>query len=819
MNPERLQQIEDLYHSARKRELSERGEFLAESCRGDEELRREVESLLAQNAAGDVMERPALEVAASLLAQETVPQLAMGARLGPYQIESPLGAGGMGQVYKARDTRLGRAVAIKVSAGQFSNRFEREARAIAALNHPHICTLYDVGPNYLVTELVEGETLLDWLKRAPAVARGIEIAEQILEALRAAHDAGIVHRDLKPANVMVRSDGYVKVLDFGLAKQIPGSGALVTERTATLGPTLPGQLLGTAAYMSPEQILGQEIDQRSDLFAFGIILYEMLAGQHPWPRKSRVDTLHAILHDELPPLSAGSATGTGLIAIVQKLLRKNPAERYPSAGAVLEALAGRTARDRARSDKPRRASRKRVRSLAVLPLADLSGGREQDYFADGMTDALITTLAQIHALRVISRTSVMQYKGVIRPLPEIARELNVEAVLAGTVLRSGDRIRIAAQLIDASTDTHLWAKNYESDLRDILSVQSEVAQAIAEEIKLKLTPQERARMAAAQPVNPEAYEAFLKGRYHWFKRSPDALRRGLEYFRQAIALDHTYALSHAGLADSYGSLGWDLFAAMPPAEAFPKAKLAAQAALALDPNCAEAHAQLGHVAGFYEWDWPTAETELRRALELKPQYSVAHIWYSHVLHAVGRTAESFAESQRAVECDPLGLILNLHLGWNYLYDRKCERAIEQLQKTMELQPDFLLAYLFLGEAYEQSGNFGGAITQFERAVILSERRPIYLAGLGHAYAASGQRDRATEIIDELQQAAGSTYVPARGIAEIYVGLGEGEQAFAWLDKAVEQRNGWLFHIKTNPRYDSLRSDPRYADLVRRIGLP
>jgi tetratricopeptide (TPR) repeat protein len=356
-------------------------------------------------------------------------------------------------------------------------------------------------------------------------------------------------------------------------------------------------------------------------------------------------------------------------------------------------------------------------------------------------------------------------------------------------------------------------------MRDILGVQSEVARAVAQEIKLKLTPQERARFSAARPVDPEAYEAFLKGRYYWYKRSPDALKKGLECLQQAVAKDPTYALSHAGLADAYASLGWDLFAAVAPAAAFPKAKLAAQKALALDPNCAEAHAQLGHVAGFYEWDWDTAETAFRRALHLKPQYGVAHIWYSHFLHAVGRTAEAFAESQRAVECDPMGLILNVHLGWNYLYDRSYERAIEQLQKTKELEPGFLLARLFLGEAYEQTGKLGEAIAEFETAVDLSERRPVYLSGLGHAYAAAGRKDRAVRIIEELQQLSSRDYVPSRGIAEIYIGLDEKQHAFAWLDKAVEQRNGWLFHVKSNPRYDSLRSDHRYAELVRRIGLP
>ncbi len=320
-------------------------------------------------------------------------------------------------------------------------------------------------------------------------------------------------------------------------------------------------------------------------------------------------------------------------------------------------------------------------------------------------------------------------------------------------------------------------------------------------------------------MDPEAYEAFLKGRYHWYRRSPDALKRALECLQRATAKDPTYALAQAGLADAYNTLGWDLFAVLPPAEAFPKAKVAGLKALALDPNCAEAHAALGWAAAGYDWDWVTAEREFRSAIELKPHYGPVHIWYSHFLKAMDRIAESFEESKRAIECDPLGLVLNMHMGWHYVYEREYEQAIEQLRKTLELEPGFILARLFLGEAYEQLGAFGEAIKEFEKTVNLSERHPIYLAGLGHGYAVAGQREDALRIIEELQQLSSQVYVPARGIAEVYIGLGQKEQAFTWLDEAFKQRNGWLFHVKGNPRYDSLRSDPRYTDLVRRIGLP
>jgi serine/threonine-protein kinase len=759
--------------------------------------------------------------------------LAAGERVGAYEILVQIGAGGMGEVYRATDTKLRRDVAIKVLPHRLADspellaRFEREARMLASLNHPNIATLYGFeqagNTLYLAMELVPGDTLAERIARGPVpLKETLAICRQLGDGLEAAHKKGITHRDVKPANIKVTPEGRVKILDFGLAK------SLETERldspdmsTVTAGPTREGQVLGTPAYMSPEQVRGKPVDHRSDIWAFGCVLYELLSGRRAFRGETMNDTLAKVLEREPDWSSLPPSIPPPIQQLLRRCLQKETSSRCPAIAEVtaeidelvrsLNVIQGQ-GEDLLRSGK-------NIRALAVLPLANLSGDPQEDYFADGMTDALITTLAQIGALRVISRTSVMQYKGTRKPLPEIARELNVQVILEGSVLRSANRVRIAAQLIDALTDTHMWAKTYESDMRDILGVQSEVAQAVAQEIRLKLTPQERARFSAARPVDPEAYEAFLKGRHYWYKRSPDALKKGLECLQQAVAKDPTYALSHAGLADAYASLGWDLFAAVAPVEAFPKAKRAAQKALALDPDCAEAHAQLGHVAGFYEWDWATAETAFRRALDLKPQYGVAHIWYSHVLHAVGRTAEAFAESQRAVECDPLGLILNVHLGWNYLYDRSYKRAIEQLQKTKELEPGFLLARLFLGEAYEQTGRLGEAIAEFETAVDLSERRPVYLSGLGHAYAAAGGKDHAVRIIEELQQLSSHDYVPARGIAEIYIGLGEKQHAFAWLDKAVEQRNGWLFHVKSNPRYDSLRSDHRYAELVDRIGLP
>lgn len=789
----------------------------------------------------------------------------IGKTLGHYRIVEKIGEGGMGIVYRARDEHLGRDMAIKVlPPGALADeaarrRFRKEAEALSKLNQPHIATVYDFdsqnGVDFLVMEYIAGTSLAEKLTIGAMAEKELAmLGTQIATALEEAHEHGVVHCDLKPGNILVTQKGQAKVLDFGLAKLLrPAS---VAELTASITQT--HAVAGTLPYMAPEQLRGENLDARTDIYALGVVLYEMATGQRPFRDPLPTRLTDAILHQApQPPRALNQRISAALESIISKCLDKDPENRYQSAkevGVDLRRLGMAASVAMAQPARPVRTGPRtvaaavlagvvllgllvglnvgglrkrllgsgaapRIESLAVLPLANLSGDPGQEYFADGMTEALITDLAKIRALKVISRTSVMRYKEVKKPLREIARELNVDAVVEGSVLRVGDRVRITAQLISAVTDEHLWAENYERDLRDVLALQSEVARAIAAEIRVKLTSQEQARFAATRPVDPEAYEAFLKGRYHWYRRSPDALKKALEYLERAIAKDPTYALAHAGLADAYNSLGWDLFAVLPPAEAYPKAKEAAKRALELDPNCAEAHAALGWAAAAYDWDWATAEGEFRRAIELKPQYGPVHIWYSHFLEAMGRTEESFEESKRAIESDPLGLILNLHMGWYYLFARQNDRAIEQLRKTLDLDPGFILARMLLGEAYEQTGMFEHAIAEFEKAVNLSERHPIYLAGLGHGYAVSGRRDDAQKTIKELQQLSSQRYVPARGIAEIYIGLGDKDQAFAWLDKALKQRNGWLFHIKGNPRYDSLRSDPRFRALLKRLNLP
>jgi eukaryotic-like serine/threonine-protein kinase len=732
----------------------------------------------------------------------------------------------MGVVYRAYDEKLQRDVAIKLlhsgpdDAGR--DRILHEARTSSALNHPGICTVYEVedhdNQSFIVMELIDGHPLSDLIP-----ADGFPVATvqqhglQIAEALAHAHAKGIIHRDIKPSNILVTSQGRIKVLDFGLAKHVAPQ---FSERTTESLDSAPGPMAGTLAYMAPEQLRGERATSRSDVWSLGVVFYELATGQRPYSGDTAFTLSSSILSGVLRPLPARVATG--MKKVVLRCLSSDPKDRYLDGGqvhAALEALDVGGRSTPASRPSRRTSSHARVRSLAVLPLENLSPGPDDDFFADGMTDALITTLAQIRALRVISRTSVMRYKGARQPLPEIAQALNVDAIVEGTVLRSQGRVRIAAQLIHAASDTHLWAKQYESDLRDVLALQSDVARAIADEIQVQLSPQERTRLARSRPVDPAAYETFLKGRHHWYRRSPDALARGLEFLQQAVKLDPSHALAHAGLADAYATVGWDLFGLSAPSESFPKARQAAQKALEIDPNCAEAHAALGWTAVGFDWDWATAEREFRHAIDLKPQYGPVHIWYSHLLRAMDRTEESLAEARRALECDPLGLVLNMHMGWHLHYSREHEKAVEQCQKTLELDPTFIPAQMFLGQALEQLGAFSDAIAAFERCVDLSRRHPPYLAELSHGFAIAGRRSDAEKVLEELKELSSRRYVAARGIAEIHIGLGNVDDAFAWLEKAFQQRNGWLIHIRENPRYDRLRGDPRYVELVRRMNFP
>ena len=776
----------------------------------------------------------------------------------------------MGEVYRARDAALGRDVAVKVLPVAFSEdsdrlrRFKLEAQAAAALNHPNILSIHQLGVHdgapYLVSELLEGETLRSRLERgALPASTAVDYTLQLVSGLAAAHERGIVHRDLKPENIFLTTHGLAKILDFGLAKlrrpeEFGSPEAAMTQGTVTV----PGIVMGTVGYMSPEQVRGQRVDHRSDLFALGALFYEMLSGKRAFQGNTPADTLTAILMHDPPSLIGTSPNITApLERIIRRCLEKDPNERFQSAkevGFALKALSDVPASVTADSEKatvrvPQQMTAKatlglaglavvvvlslliaanvgglrdrlwgggHIQSLAVLPLASLSGDSAQDYFADGMTEAMITELAQISGLRVISRTSVMQYKGGKKSLPEIARELHVDSVLEGSVLRSGEKVRITAQLIQAFPERHLWAQSYVSDLRDIMAVQSQVARSVAGEIRVKLTASEEARLQKSRPVNPGAHDAYLRGRYFRRKGGLENVEKAGHYFEQALDNDPLYAPAYAALADYYSVLPF--YTGARPDEVLPKAKAAVARALELDDSLAEAHASLAYIYTYYDWDWAHGDQEFQQALQLNPNDAAVRHRYSRYLSSLGRIDEALREIKHEQELDPLSQVAKANVGMIYYFARQYDSAIKPLNDVLKEDPKFDTAYWGLGLIYEQKGMPAEAVAQMEKAAALSPDSNT-MASLGHAYAIAGQKEKAQKILGQLDAQSKKESISGYQFAVIYAGLGELNKALAELEKAFKERSTLLGYIKMDPRFDPIRSDARFIDLQRRIGLP
>lgn len=745
--------------------------------------------------------------------------LTIGSHLGRYRIAEQLGAGGAGIVFRAQDPRLERDVAIKVLGEQAlgderaRQRFRHEARALSRLVHPNIATLFDFdsaeGTDFLVLEFVTGETLAAALSRGPlpesrARAIGIEVSEALAEA----HEHGIVHRDLKPLNIVITPRGRAKVLDFGLAR------LLGDDEATKLSNTGDGSIVGSIHYMAPEQVLGGNIDARTDVYALGVLLFEMTTGELPYAGGSLGAILFQIANQ--PPRSLADVRpglSAELAAIIGTCLEKEPGRRFATASMVAQALRGTRVPVEV---SPSHLATSRGKAIAVLPLENRSGDPDQEFFTEGMTDALIADLARIGALRVISRTSSMRYKGSQKSMPDIARELKVDAVVEGSVMRSGDRVRIVAQLVDASSDETLWANSYEGAISDVLSLQREVARSIADGVRVKLTPEEAGRLAAKAQVNPTAHLAYLRGRYMWNRWDAASLKESIVCYEAALAADPGYALAWAGLADSYSVLGRTN--AMAPAEAHAKARAAAEHGLAVDDSLAELHTSLGYMLRLFDWDWPSAEREFLRAISLNPGYATAHRMYAQFLSALGRHDEAFAEAQRALELDPLSLILYTAVGDVLFFARRYAESVTYYQKSLDMDETFSAGHTDIARSLDLLGRADEALDHFLHGVTRSGATPSPSAGLATLLLRAGRRAEAERMMAEVLELEKREFVSPFAIASYFTVVGDKDRALDWLDRGYHVRDQGLGLLKVHPRLDPLRQEPRFRELQTKMRL-
>jgi eukaryotic-like serine/threonine-protein kinase len=794
----------------------------------------------------------------------------IGQAISHYTILEKLGEGGMGVVYRAHDQTLHRDVALKfLTVNEIDDPMGRvnilkEARTISALNHPNICTIYEVGEAdgrpYLAMEYIEGHTLSQEItSMGMAVDVVIRYGMQLADALAHAHERGIVHRDLKAGNVIVTPSGRLKVLDFGLSKRLEQK---VSEDTTQFDRSWNEQhsITGTLPYIAPELLKGQEADARSDIWALGVLLYEMAAGKRPFRGGTAYELSAAILRENPPPITP--ALPPVLQSVIDKCLDKDRGQRYHSGGEVRAALEAAATASRSERipiaalavhetelrskriqkqlwyrvitfaavvvaiaavlwtvDRPHKAPAAppgAIQSVAVLPLDNLSGDPGQDYFSDGMTDALITELSHIRKLRVISRTSVMQYKRTQKPVSEIARDLSVDAVVEGSVVRANGRVRISAKLIQTSVEQTLWGDSYERDFTDVLALQGDVATAIARGIQVELSAPELSQLASRRTVVPEAYELFLKGRFEAEKRTPQSIANSAELFKSAIAKDPTYAAAYAGLAASL--LNLSTYQIRPAVEVMPPAKEAARKALELDEGLAEAHAALAAIR-FYHLEWDGVESEFQRAIALDPGYATAMHWYALSLAAMGRHEESITEIKLAREIDPRSLIINANTGWCYYLAGDMDRAIEEEKNTLQLGPGFIVVHGYLGQAYLEKKMYDQAIEEFRQTVSLAPGDMSRKADLGNAYARARKNEQAQEILQEFLHAPQGKYISSYDWAMLYAGMGKKQETLSWLEKAYEERNGRMANLAVHPQFAFLRGEPRFESLLARMNVP
>lgn len=826
-------------------------------------------------------------------------ELTANSTLSHYRIVSKIGAGGMGEVYLAEDTKLDRQVALKILPREFAddrdrmNRFVREAKSASGLNHPNIITIHEIGEtdgtHFIAAEYIQGETLHKRLAQGRLdLKTTLDVAIQVASALNAAHKAGITHRDIKPENLMVRPDGLVKILDFGIAKLLIKKAGPADEEAATaLKPpgTSPGVIIGTANYMSPEQARGKDVGAQSDIFSFGIVLYEMVTGQRAFVGDNALDVIGAILHKEPTPLNQLLPDlPHDIERIINKTLRKDPEARYQTAGDLLtdlkdakqelefidkleRSVAPQSQEQKTQTiispstDAPREmqsstssleyavtqakshklaagmfalallgailtvgyfafvsrgGSTKQISSIAVMPFDNESGNPDVEYLSDGMTETLIKSLSNLPNLNVKPRSSVFRYKGKDTDLQTIARELNVQAVLNGRVSQRGDQLTLSLELIDVQKDSVIWTESYNRKQSELVSLQSEIARDVSTNLKAKLSGAEETKVTKTGTADPEAYQAYLKGRYYWNRRTAENLRRAIEQFKIATDRDPNYALAFVGLADCYALL--NEYSGVPVTEAAPQAKTYATRAIAIDESLAEPHATLGTINSQL-WQWAEAEKEFKRAISLNPNYATAYHWYSIMLLYLGRYDESLVMIQRAHELDPMSSIITSTISWVQQSRNNHQASIENLLKLIELDPNFGLTYDTLGGSYLKTGRNAEAVAAFENAAQLTDRYDYVLGNLGYVYAATGKRTEALAIIKELEEKYTRKEANGQSLAAVHAGLGDKDKAFEWLEKDFHNRDGVLPRITVSIPLESLRDDPRFKAMLKRMNLP
>lgn len=769
-----------------------------------------------------------------------------------YKILEKLGQGGMGVVYKAHDLKLDRDVALKflptnlAASEEEITRFEREARAISALNHPNIETIYDVdetdGQKYLVLEYIPGGTLKSKLKQLESEDKCITIDKawdygiQIAEALNYAHQHQIIHRDVKSDNILLTESGGVKLTDFGLAKL-----------RGTVAKTRTGSTLGTVSYMSPEQVRGEEVDGRTDIFSFGVVLYELFTSRLPFSGEYESAIQYAILNENPPPIKLlRPEIPQELETIVERCLRKDRSKRYQQMDEIcsqLKSVRQQGPEQNSLFRKPKLwrwiaallaailsmiclylfwprpdAPPANSKSIAVLPFKNLSDSKEDEYFSDGVTEDILTQLSKISDLTVISRTTIMQYKNTQKALKTIGEELHVGVILEGSVRHSGNRIRISSQLIDAKADKHLWAETYDREMKDVFAIQSEVAKQIAAALRAKLMPTEKERIERQQTESLEAYQFYLKGRFYWNKRRLDDLQMAIDYFNQAISKDSKYARAYAGLASSLVLLPQYGCAIKEAEQWYTQAWEAASKALQMDSTIAEAHTVLGEIAQDHHYDWSNAERHFREAIRLDPSYPTTHHWYSGTLCYLGRIEEAITEGRRALELDPLSLIINTNLGDLYYSNRQYDKAMQQYRNALDLDAAFPWAHVSIGAIFELQGRYPAAIEEYEKGKKYGGDGPFTQCYLACAYVKAGRQAEAQQVLDNLLQMARSGQAVAYAIAYIYYTMGDKDKAFEWFERSFQNREIWLVQAKVDPLWDILRLEPRCTALLKKMGL-